>query len=281
MIKPGEKNLLLTFDVEEFDLPADLGKPIAESLCEETAHRGLRALLSFLQRYRLISTCFVTGAIASQCPQEILSLTQIGCEVASHGPSHRPPDPHRTEAELALELGETRQALEQLTNQPVWGFRSPRFAPVPISRLTAAGFRYDSSLHPTWVPGRYNGLLDKTDVHVQQGILRIPVTVTPVIRWPLSWIWFRNTPSGLRRGLSELVFRSTKTLCIYFHSWEFVDLASLDMGLARSVTRNTGKPLETMLAGWIHRAMARGFRLTTAWNFAQRFELAAPQDGTQ
>jgi len=128
-----------------------------------------------------------------------------------------------------------------------------------MNLLKAAGFSYDSSIHPTWVPGRYNHLARPTRTHLQDGIVRVPVAVSPLMRLPVSWIWFRNYPKSLLQILGRSLAARRDALCLYFHNWEFVDLQRAAPGLPRSVARNTGEAFARRLARFVELCKKRGF----------------------
>ena len=84
------------------------------------------------------------------------------------------------------------------------------------------GFKYDSSLHPTPMPGRYSGkgkLVPHNDE--ESGLTVLPVSVVPGLRLPLSWIWFRMFPKGYMRWGASLVEANFDYLCLYFHFCHF------------------------------------------------------------
>ncbi len=80
----------------------------------------------------------------------ILDIQKGGHEIASHGFYH-------SSFETA-DLRKSKEALEELTGQPVNGFRMARMMPVEEEEIHKAGYLYNSSLNPTCIPGRYNHL---------------------------------------------------------------------------------------------------------------------------
>jgi hypothetical protein len=268
--RPMSRALLVTFDVEEFDLPEDLGRRVDPAAGLAVARAGALALAD-LCAGGLPVTCFVTAAFAGQCPQAVQRLRAAGCEIACHGASHRDRYQRLSPARLQQRLREARASLERLAGAPVLGHRSPRLCPVPPGVLAGAGFRYDSSIHPTWVPGRYNHLLQPTRPHQRQGVLELPLTVLPLLRLPLSWIWFRSYPPPLLRAASRLLSRRPLVM-VYFHSWELADLSGLD--LPRLVARGCGPALAARLGDWVRWMRARGFETQRALCYVESQRLA-------
>jgi len=260
--------LLMTFDVEEFDLPDDLGRTVDPDLADEVAQRGARELARFLRRQQLPATCFVSGSFASRWPREVEELARAGAEIGCHGAVHARQWTARGPAGVEQLVG-ARRRLSGLAAGPVLGYRSPRFAPISLQLLASAGFRYDSSDHPTWLPGRYNHLARSTVPNRRSGLIEVPVTVLPAIRYPLSWIWFRNMPLPAMARMADVAARRRGLLCVYFHSWEFVDLSGL--GLPRPVTRGTGARLGRQLERWLDHRARRASAMTMSSYISQKF----------
>jgi hypothetical protein len=56
--------------------------------------------------------------------------------------------------------------------------------------------------------------------------VEIPVSVTPVIRFPLFWLSFKNIPLPVYIHLCRSAMRKDSYLHLYFHPWEFAELKS-------------------------------------------------------
>jgi hypothetical protein len=101
----------------------------------------------------------------------------------------------------------------------------PRLAPVSKSDLAAAGYVYDSSLNPTYLPGRYNNFFSKRTIHKSENIIVIPSSVTPLMRFPLFWLSFKNFPLALIKFFTSFTLAADDYVCLYFHPWEFADIS--------------------------------------------------------
>src|SRR6185503_4728768 len=85
---------------------------------------GLDPLIELLDRSGVRATFFVLGHEAERVPEVIRDLARRGHEIASHGWSHRfvyrqGPD------EFRRELRRSKELLEELSGQPVIGYRAP------------------------------------------------------------------------------------------------------------------------------------------------------------
>ena len=100
----------------------------------------------------------------------------------------------------------------------------PRMKKVNIDEVRFAGYEYDSSINPTWIPGRYNNLNLPRTIYNKHGIQVLPVSVTPVFRIPLFWLSFKNLPYKLFLNLVKQTLNKDGYVCLYFHPWEFIKL---------------------------------------------------------
>jgi peptidoglycan/xylan/chitin deacetylase (PgdA/CDA1 family) len=210
------KQVLLSFDVEEFDAPLEFGQAIAPEVQFEVSSRGLARVLEVLDRLGVAGTFFTTANYAEQYPQQVRRIAQ-GHEVASHGFYHSRFEPG--------DLAASRQALERVSGQSVVGFRRARMAATDLKLVAQAGYRYDASENPIWLPGRYNNFFKARTAHVVEGVVAIPASATPLVRLPLFWLSFKNLPLPLIRAATRWTLAADGYVSLYFHPWEFADLA--------------------------------------------------------
>ncbi|GAA4342219.1 polysaccharide deacetylase family protein [Flaviaesturariibacter amylovorans] len=205
--------ILLSFDVEEFDLPLEYGQsiPIGEQL--RVGYAGLVALEPLLQEVR--ATLFTTAYFASQYAPALRGLSERH-EIASHTYYH-------TRFEESHLLA-SRQLLQEVSGQEVTGLRMPRMRDVRPAAVLEAGYTYNSSVNPTWIPGRYNNLRVPRRPFREEGLLEFPVSVTPKWRIPLFWLAFKNFPYAYFLRLVRHTLRQEGYVCLYFHPWEFTDI---------------------------------------------------------
>ncbi|QSR87907.1 polysaccharide deacetylase family protein [Methylacidiphilum caldifontis] len=214
--------IYLNFDLEEFDIPCEYGQPLDEEKQFEVSSEGLKYLLDLLQKKGLIATFFITASFALKKPSLTETLLKLGHEIASHGLDH---SPSGKEEDLFL----SKKILEELCSTQVLGYRSPRFRPVDCPSLVASGYIYNSSINPTWLPGRYNYLHYPRKIFFEQGIIQIPISTTPIIRFPLCWLTFKNIPLRIFKILSWVTLKEKGYLNVFFHPWEFAEIKSYAM----------------------------------------------------
>ena len=149
-------SLLLTIDLEEFDIPLEFGQTIDLETQLKVSLDGLNRLLPMLRKHKVAATFFTTANWAIHHPEMMRQLVAEGYEIASHAYFHSTFE--------GDDYARSKQTLEQITQQPVRGFRMPRLRPVDFDRLKDEGYTYDASMNPTYLPGRYNNLSQpKTD----------------------------------------------------------------------------------------------------------------------
>jgi len=249
--RPGTKPLLLTFDVEEFDWPNELNHPLDPATQLQVTDRGVQTILALLARRQMPATFFVTGHFAQARPERVQAIAAAGHEIAVHGLVHCDEYDRMDEATALDRLRRARTIIAELAGCAADGVRTPRLRPCAATLLRRAGFRYDASPHPTWVPGRYNGLHWPRAPWREDGIVRIPISVMPVIRIPVSWLWFRMFGRVLGGGAIRAARLGAPYLQLYFHPWEALDIRAY--GIPRWLAWRTGPAfvdaLDHLLAG--------------------------------
>lgn len=231
-----EPTILMTFDVEEFDLPLEFKQNISLIEQMEIGKTGLNVITGILNEHNIISTLFTTGSFANTYPEAIKDLSTKH-EIASHSLFHS--------TFKTTDLKESKQLLESITGKPLYGFRMPRMKPINVIDLKNAGYTYDASINPTILPGRYNNLHLSRIFYREKGLLRLPGSVTPNLRIPLFWLSFKNFPYTLYRKLALQTLQRDGYLSLYFHPWEFTDISSFK--LPYYIKRVSGNILVTRL----------------------------------
>jgi peptidoglycan/xylan/chitin deacetylase (PgdA/CDA1 family) len=239
--------ILLTFDVEEFDIPLEYQCNIDMAQQMEIGQLGLQAIMHILNNKELTCTLFTTANFAQQYPADIKRLAAQH-EIASHTFYH---SSFKNE-----DLAASKIALENICGKPVTGLRMPRMRAVEMEAVKAAGYQYDSSINPTWLPGRYNYTHLPRTPYMEKEVLRLPASVSPNLRIPLFWLAFKNFPYQLFRMLALQTLKKDGYLNLYFHPWEFTDINGYN--LPGYVKRACGKKLIAKLERLIYDLQKEG-----------------------
>ena len=148
--------LVMSIDVEEYfhaeaAIQAGVKREDWESIPSRLAPCVDR-ILQLLENRGTKATFFILGWIARRQGEVVRRIAAAGHEVASHGMDHRMLNTINTEA-FRANLQDSRKVLEDLTGQPVRGYRAPTFSIThktawAIDVLAECGFAYDSSVFP-------------------------------------------------------------------------------------------------------------------------------------
>jgi peptidoglycan/xylan/chitin deacetylase (PgdA/CDA1 family) len=254
--------ILLGFDVEEFDMPLEYGRavPFNEQLSISTT--GTLLVLELLKLTCIKATFFCTANYAINRPEVILKIVNEGHEIASHGYYHSDFKPeHLTASKIKL---------EEISGTKVTGFRMARMMPVDEMEIQKAGYTYNSSLNPTLIPGRYNNLKKPRSWFFDHGVLQIPASVSPLIRFPLFWLSFHNLPLSILKWMSAAAHRKDGYLNLYFHPWEFTDLKQPEkFGFPGYVVKSSGDAFVNRIKNFIAWAQSKGYEFARTGDFAE------------
>lgn len=237
--------VLLSFDIEEFDMPFEYGKEISFEEQMSISIEGTNAILNLITKHQIKVTFFSTATFAIHAPEVIKRIVEEGHEIASHTYYH---------SDFKVEhLKQSKDKLEELTNTEVVGFRMPRMYPVDEKEIFKAGYTYNSSMNPTYLPGRYNHFDKPRTYFKQENVLQIPASVSPIVRFPLFWLSFHNLPLWLYKFIAKTTYKKDKYLNIYFHPWEFTNLNQPEkFNFPGYVSKNTGEQMIERFDNLVH-----------------------------
>ena len=239
---PGESSApqrtvhMLSFDVEEYfhvEAAAEAGlSPDQWPSFPKRLAPAMDRILGLLADARVSATFFVLGWVARHEPEIVRTIARAGHEIASHGTTHTMLT-RLTPQEFRRELTDSRSLLQDISSQPIIGYRAATFS---ILRRTAwafdvlaeEGFIYDSSVYPV-SHDRY-GIPDAPR-HIHRAIgpaghsvLEIPPLTLRILRknWPVGG-------GGYLRLLPVRVIgqalKASQTIgqpaMLYLHPWEF------------------------------------------------------------
>ena len=123
--------ILLSFDIEEFDLPTEYGLAISWEEQLRVSREGSGHILNVLAHHGVRATFFCTARFAEAAPDVLRAICDGGHEVASHGYAHS--------AFEEADLTRSREILRRMSGQPVTGFRMPRMMHVADEALHGCG----------------------------------------------------------------------------------------------------------------------------------------------
>ncbi len=234
MLAPSLCNAL-TIDVEDYFQVSAFAPYIRRDewdARECRVERNVGRILALLAQHDVKATFFTLGWIAERYPQLARDIVAGGHELASHGYGHqRASDLSRSE--FADDITRAKKILEDLSGQPVQGYRAPSFS-IGSANLWAfdvlaeAGYRYSSSIYP--IRHDHYGMPDspRFAYRLANGLLEVPVTTLRLFNRNLPSSgggYFRLLPYRLSRWMIGKVNRDDgEPAVFYFHPWE-IDVA--------------------------------------------------------
>jgi len=267
------KNLLLSFDLEPF--PAEhFGHGMTEKKAAQLSKKGLSSLLKMLQRNDVKATFFVTSNFSKHCKKELKQLLSKGNEIACHGFKHEDDYLSMPSAKASKRLSSARLSLEKAFKSKILGFRAPRMQLLSPETVSKAGFSYDSSLHPTFLPGYYNNFLKPRHPFRNGKIAVMPASVAPIVRAPFTFVFFKNLGLGYAKLCSELCLLDSNFLHIYFHPWDFANVnQSKFPKIPWYMLRNNGKATLKALEAYIKWCKKKGLKTKTISQYLNERDL--------
>jgi peptidoglycan/xylan/chitin deacetylase (PgdA/CDA1 family) len=222
-------------------------------------------LLQVLDEAGVRATMFVVAG--DQPPAALLSTLAQTHEIAAHSVTHPMPFAGLAASELAREVGDAKQILEDRVGMPVVGFRAPNWdtGPAVWQALAEADYQYDASLLPTpWqvairtvlalgarslrpvtamrpIPSGWQRL-PHTLATTAGPIRQFPVPTTPTIRFPVyHTVRYRLSQARFEGIVAELSRRGEP----FGYALHAIDLVSIaDRGIPSSLRRHPGMDLE-------------------------------------
>ena len=188
-------------------------------------------LLDILDEADVRATFFVLGNVAEAHPELVREVARRGHEIGSHTHSHKLIF-RLQPAAFRAEMERSHVDLQDLTGQPILGFRAPEFSVGHMRHwsfevLAELGFRYDSSVFP--IPRARYGIPEAPRhpfaIATPSGeIQEYPLATWDVGRFRLpvaGGSYFRLLPGRLLLRALDDIDASGRTAVLYFHPYEF------------------------------------------------------------
>ena len=255
--------ILLSFDTEEFDVPREHGVDFSLAEGMKVSVIGTNRILDSLKANRVRATFFCTVNFVANAPDVMKRIISEGHEVACHGVDHWNPQPSDVE--------KSKKEIEALTGQTIHGYRQPRMFPVSDDEIERMGYKYNSSLNPAFIPGRYMHLMSPRTWFMRGGVMQIPASVTPVVRFPLFWLSLHNLPQWMYNAMVRRVVNHDGYFVTYFHPWEFYELKEHpEFKMPFIIRNNSGIKMQQRLDCLIKMLKSKGCEFITYSEFVDR-----------
>ena len=209
---------------------------------EQRVEPNTRRLLDLLDAHGVRATFFVLGWVGERSPGLVRDIHAAGHEVGIHGYDHRPIT-MMTEPEFRRDIRRAKNIVEDLTGEPVLGYRAPTYSVVrdtmwALDVMAEEGLAYDSSIFPI-VHDRY-GIPDAprypwVEERGERRLAEFPISTVRLFGRNLPFIgggYLRLLPMPyVRWGARRVTGRERRPLMLYVHPWEIdPDQPVLDVG---------------------------------------------------
>lgn len=226
MVRLDRPRHAFTVDVEDYFHSED-SDSAGWDRHELRVERSTQTVLELCAEAGVRGTFFVLGWVAERRPGLVRDIAAGGHEVASHGYGHQFVY-DQTPEQFLEDVRRSRGMLEDISGEPVMGYRAPYFSivagtPWAHECLAKAGYAYSSSVFPGSNP-RYgipgHDQRPSTVTTPSGDVIReVPVTTFHsrfgcggVYFRALPYAWFASRIASLERTGAQAVF--------YIHPWE-------------------------------------------------------------
>jgi hypothetical protein len=180
--------------------------------------KELPKLERIVKKYDIKLTAFVTGKTLEDSPRVLDSLQYMRSEIEQHSYLHKINDHSKiNDIEKGIEIH------EKLLGHTPLGYRAPQgiIRREEASFLESRGIKFDSSIFPTFFPGRFNRLSFPVDPFIIKNsyIVEIPFAVVPKIRIPIGLSYMQLLGLNVFKFLFG-VFGLPDLIVYDFHSYE-------------------------------------------------------------
>jgi len=213
------------------------GHPAAPSV--DNLRRQVDVVLDLASRYDAQATFFVLGMVAEYCPDLIRQIHELGHEIASHGYEHLLVK-RLTPAEFRQDLKRSKSLLEDITGEPVVGYRAAEFSIDEnslwaLDELAEQGFLYDSSIfpihHKRYGIASFSRRPERLELSNGRALTEFPIATLAAGRWRVPVAgggYFRLMPLAVIAHLPQWLNAECIPMTTYFHPYEF-DSKRLDV----------------------------------------------------
>ena len=186
-------------------------------------------VLALFERHRVTATFFTLGWVAERYPSLIKRIADQGHEIGSHGYSHVRAT-EQSPTDFAADIRTTRKILQDLSGQPVYGYRAASFSVAKrnlwaLQEIEAAGYRYSSSVNP--IRHDLYGIPDAPRFSFRPKgleLIEVPITTVKMFQANLpcgGGGYFRIAPYRyFKWAIRRVNERERQAAVFYFHPWE-------------------------------------------------------------
>ena len=202
-----KKTVFLTLDLEPDHCDLVEGSPYQ-------SFSGIDEVIRLTGEIGVPLTVFVAGRVFDERPDAVRRFVDAGAEIGLHGYSHK-----RTEGGCQA-IARGLDVYRRILGRSPLGYRAPLgiVTDAEIACLAREGFLYDSSFFLSLFPGRFCNIRVSAAPFIHPGtqLLEIPISVIPVMRFPVSLSYVQLASYPVFRILTFL-FGLPDSIVMNFH----------------------------------------------------------------
>ncbi len=212
-------------NIESFSIDKKYADPKREN---EEIEKNMEAVFRLFDECHVKATFFFLGRVARDLPHLVQRAASLGHEVASHSFAHRRVF-GLSRQEFKEKLKPSKDFLQSLTGQPVYGFRAPDFSITKgslwaLDVLQELGFLYDSSIYPIGVHDIYGITGAPRFIHrLPNGLVEFPLSTIDFLGQRLPFGgggYFRLYPLFVTHRALRAQNRHKCPAMFYIHPYE-------------------------------------------------------------
>ncbi|MBF0198457.1 MAG: DUF3473 domain-containing protein [Planctomycetes bacterium] len=204
----------------------------------------VQALADFLYTEKVPLSIFLQTSLLKEAPQSLEVLNLLGSEFHSHSHTHA-----LTQFKSESELSQSLHLIRETFSQEEVGYRAPLgcLYPGDLELIQNLGYAFDSSIFPSYRPGKFNHLKAPIEPYWHEcGLLELPFAVIPKIRLILGLTYMRLLGYTAMQSLMK-IFSLPDVVVFYGHLTDYIpteDLDSLPFPFRNLFRRNADRGLE-------------------------------------
>ena len=212
-------------NVQSFPIPAGY---LDRKTGDREIERNMAVVLDLLAECNVRGTFFFLGRLARDLPAVVRTAADAGHEIACHNYEHLRVFGTEKE-EFRTRLAAAKNDLEQVSGQPVRGFRAPDFSITAgslwaLDVLKDLGFVYDSSIYPTGLHDVYGIAGAQPVIHrLPNGLVEFPLATFRFLGKGIPFGgggYFRLYPLFVTRFLIRRSNARGVPCMVYIHPYE-------------------------------------------------------------
>ena len=246
----------ISFDMDSWWALLDIKKKFISKKNDFVIKKSIPRIKNMLSKYNLRATFFVLGPDVESFPGLYKELIKDGHEIASHTYSHFHDLKEKSLGTIREEIKKNHDIIRDRLKVEAIGFRAPNYSfnEKVLKVLEEEGYKYDSSLSPSFYPGvfpiswlrtpkkpyfpsRKNVLMKGSS-----SVLEIPLSSSCFFRLPLIGTSIRM----LGQGFLRFSLLNAKNININFHARDAVPEIPYEKGLPPWIYINLENTIQRM-----------------------------------